>query len=84
MHHRQVTKTGKARDHDILALCGSWGRTDKWTAIREIEQRLVRYYVMDHLGHTADVLVVGTGNARHLRTSPDPSLQNNLEFLPDC
>lgn len=84
MRQCQVTRTRKARDGDILALCGLWGHTDKFRAIQEIKWRWVRYFVRERFGQEVDVVVVPMGSAEYLRTSRDLSLQNNLEFLPDC
>ena len=37
MANRRVRQTGKDRDHDIIALCGTWGRSSKAEAIAAIE-----------------------------------------------
>ena len=51
MANLQVNRTGKeGGSGDITALCGGWGRSSKAEAIREIENRLHRYYVQDSYG----------------------------------
>ena len=76
--------TGKDRDGDITALCGTWGRVSKQTAIREIENRLHRYFVQDRLGRQANVIVVNGQYGKHLRTDPNSSCSDNLDNLPNC
>ena len=84
MADRRVTSTGKDRDSDITALCGSWGRTPKGVAIIEIEGRLHTYFVQDRLGRRADVHVVAGPGGKYLRTDPNSSCSDNLDSLPNC
>ncbi len=84
MADRRVTSTGKDRDGDITALCGSWGRTPKSVAIIEIEGRLHTYFVQDRLGRRADVHVVTGPRGKYLRTDPNSSCSDNLDSLPNC
>ena len=84
MANRRVTRTGKDRSRDITALCGSWGRTTKATAISEIEAGWHAYYVQDGLGRIADVHVVNAVTGKYLRTDPNSSCSDNLNNLPDC
>lgn len=81
---RRVTRTGKDRDRDITALCGSWGRVSKETAIYQIDNRLRRYFVEDRFGRRANVIVVNGPRSRHLRTDPNSSCTDNLDSLPNC
>ena len=80
----RVTRTGKDRFGDVTALCGSWGRTSKADAIREIEYRWHTYYVQDVYGRRADVHVVNGLTGKYLRTDPNSSCSDNLDNLPDC
>ena len=81
---RQVTRTGKDRDGDIAALCGTWGRVTKQVAIRQIENSLCRYFVQDQFGRQANVIVVNGPNGKYLRTDPNSSCSDNLDNLPNC
>ena len=84
MANLQVTRSGKDTEGDITALCGSWGRSSKVEAIRDIENNAHRYYVQTAPGSTVDVIVVTRNNRKHLRTDPDWTKKNNLDNLPDC
>ena len=84
MAYRQVTHTGKDNFGDITALCGSWGRTIKTDAIRDIEFGLHTYYVQDHYGRRATVRVVNGPTGKYLRTDPNSSCSDNLHSLPNC
>ena len=83
MADRQVTRTGKDRDGDILKLCGPWGVANKAEAIRHIETRAHRYYV-GRGTNPVWVIVVNGPHGKHLRSSPDGGVSNNLDSLPDC
>lgn len=86
MEDRRVTRTEKDEDGDITALCNpsaDWKRCSKSLAISDIENETYRYYV--EVGDKeVDVLVVKGQSGKHLRTSPDPTVHNNLDDLPDC
>ena len=84
MANLRVLRTGKDSYGDITALCGSWGRTSKALAIREIEQRSHSYYVQDIYGRVANVHVVNGPTEKYLRTDPNSSCSDNLDNLPDC
>lgn len=84
MAQLQVSRSAKSWDGDIIALCGGWGRSDKHTAIRDIEFGWNSYYVQDFLGNTANVLVVNGPSGKYLRTDPNSSCYDNLNNLPDC
>jgi len=68
---RQVTNSGKDRDKNITSLCGSWGSTSKATAIKEIKDGTLSYYVQQPLTSATKVIVVGTWPNEYLRTEPD-------------
>ncbi|MCY4437938.1 MAG: DUF3892 domain-containing protein [Chloroflexi bacterium] len=84
MANLRVLRTGKDGYGDITALCGSWGRTSKSLAIREIEQRLHIYYVKDIIGRIANVEVVNGSTGKYLRTERNSNCSDNLDNLPDC
>lgn len=84
MANRRVQQSGKDRDGDITALCGSWGRTAKQRAIAEIENRVHVYYTQDRLQRTARVIVVNGRYDKHLRTDPNSECSDNLDNLPNC
>ncbi len=83
MAERQVTKTGKDRDGDIIKLCGDFGEVYKAQAIREIKFRTHRYFVDEGWGRVY-VKVVPIRGVEHLRTAFDSTIRNNLDNLPDC
>lgn len=83
MAKRVVSRTGKDSDGDITRLCGSWGATQKATAIREIEGR-VHTYVVQAGGAEVVVRVKHGTTGKYLSTSPDGRSRNNLDDLPDC
>lgn len=87
MARRQVTRTRKDSDRDILALCNGsepWSPRAKADAINDIDLKIHSYYVT-HQDRTVDVHVAraATG-ARYLRTDWDSTTHNNLDDLPDC
>ena len=79
----QVTGSGKDQDGDITSLCGSWGRTSKAQAIREIEGRVHRYYVAE-ASPAVSVKVRTRGRTKYLTTEADGRSRNNLDNLPPC
>ena len=83
MASRQVTQSGKDQSGDITALCGVWGRSDKATAIRDIDSNTHFYFVMV-AGAGVAVKVVSGPRGRYLRTDPDRTTRNNLDDLPNC
>lgn len=81
----QITGTTKDRQGDITDLCGfGWNKTI-FTVMREIETGTNRYFV-NIGGQIADVYVVpATAYAKkHLRTTADTTVRNNLDYLPGC
>lgn len=87
MADRRVTKTNKATDGDILALCqdsATWSPRSKASAIADIEGKMDRYYV-NEAGYQSDVTVVTRDDGtKYLRTVADTGNKNNLDNLPDC
>ncbi len=87
MTDRQVTKTRKDEEGDILALCNDatfWSPRDKEDAIIDIESRLYRYFVTWPDGKETDIHVVEGPTGKYLRTDRDDTSKNNLDELPDC
>ena len=83
MADRLVARSDKDRDGDITALCGSFVRTPKATAIREINNRTHTYYT-NVGGRRTNVRVVTVGGVQHLTTNADGYKPNNLDNLPPC
>jgi hypothetical protein len=82
MTDRRVTHTGKNEDGTISSLCNPgqwWSPRAKADAVKDINDRLHRYYVLGG-GGEVDVRVVNG----HLRTDPDQTDKNNLLELPHC
>ena len=87
MADREVTRTRKDKDGDIVALCNSkevWSPKLKSMAILEIEEKIHRYFVkVDR--EEVDIHVVNDRlKGKYLRTDPDKTTINNLDDLPDC
>lgn len=86
MIQREVTKTKKDKDGDILALCNPgkyWSPKSKKDAISEINSKTINYYVIVD-GKRVDIHVVEDDGDEYLRTDPDNITTNNLDELPDC
>ena len=87
MADRSVTKSRKASDGDITALCGdsaSWSPRMKADAIADIETRMHTYTVTWPNGTRTSVHVVNGPTGKYLRTDRDQTSRNNLDDLPDC
>lgn len=86
MTKRQVTKTQKDDDGDILALCKdgeSWSPRYKADAINDIETRKHNYVVSVSLPEVTINVVKGQ-TGKYLRSTRDSNSPNNLDNLPDC
>ncbi len=87
MADREVTQSRKDDEGDIVALCNpntSWSPRQKDDAIRDIEGRLHRYFVILRGVGRVDIHVVRGPTGKYLRTDPDRASDNNLDDLPDC
>lgn len=87
MADRQVTRTRKDRDGDILALCNagqSWSPRQKRDAIDDIEMGRHSYFVRWADGKRTEIRVVNGPTGKYLRTDRDNTTRNNLDDLPDC
>lgn len=87
MADRQVTKTRKDRDGDILALCqdgAAWSPRSKADAIKDIDDKVHTYFVLWPGGLRTEVRVVEGAHGKYLRTDRDSTTRNNLDDLPDC
>ena len=74
MADRQVTRSRKERDGDILALCNPaavWSPRHKHDAIGDIEHGLRSYFVSVPGIGRADIHVVRGQHGKYLRTTPD-------------
>jgi len=86
MADRRVTQSRKDSDGDITALCNpgsTWSPRGKAGAIHDIDTETHTYFV-DRAGYRTDVDVVNGPTGKYLRTTPDPTSDNNLDNLPDC
>lgn len=84
---RQVNRSRKDADHDIVALCGApdWSPRLKADVIRDIETMVHSYFVLWTDGISTDVRVVNDRvKGKYLRTDRDNTTRNNLDDLPDC
>ncbi|MGE9808492.1 DUF3892 domain-containing protein [Janibacter sp. G1551] len=80
---KQVTKSKKDRDGDIIGLCGQGWSNTKTEAVTIIRRDATAYYVS--VGGRTVYVKVGTRNGRdYLTTSADSYSPNNLDDLPDC
>ena len=86
MADRQVTRTGKDRDGDIIKLCSSasWSPRQKADAIRDIDRGTHRYFVRWSDGMETTIRVVNGLAGKYLQTDRDQTTKNNLDDLPDC
>lgn len=83
MADRNVYRTQKDDDGDILALCNpgqTWSPRKKFDAISDIENDFHAYFSNGE----SKIQVVHGPNGKYLRTAPDGSTGNNLDELPDC
>lgn len=79
---KEVNKTGKNTDGDIIKLCGAWGSVTKKQARTAIKSDPESYHV-----NGSRVTVVNDPNVTdgfYLRTVADGTTGNNLDGLPDC
>lgn len=87
MADRRVTASRKDEEGDIVALCNAgewWSPRKKADAIKDIENKDHRYYVVTG-GKEVDIKVVPHSKfGKYLRTDPDKTTENNLDKLPDC
>jgi hypothetical protein len=83
MADRQVKRSGKNEDGDIMSLCGGWGSVSKVQAIKDIEAKTNRYYVAE-ASPSVWVVVRGQGSGKYLTTEADGRSRNNLDNLPNC
>ena len=83
---RQVTRSGKDKDGDIIKLCNraDWGEVSNVVAIQQIENRTHTYYVQQPGTSRVEVRVIHRNGRKHLQTTSDSSSKNNLDNLPDC
>lgn len=85
----EVKCSSKDRDGDILGIGGVNADGTRWylstlQAIADIKSGKHSFYVIVR-GYRVDVIVAKTETGReYLRTDPDKTTQNNLDYLPGC
>lgn len=80
---KEVTRSKKNSDGDIVGLCGAgWSRT-KSEAVRDIGIDSWAYYVAVNRRNVY-VRVGNRGGVPYLTTNPDGYRPNNLDDLPNC
>jgi|WetSurMetagenome_2_1015567.scaffolds.fasta_scaffold04925_4 hypothetical protein len=87
MAARQIKATRKNSDGDITMVCNAgelWSPKLVADVINDIENNYQSYYVMVQ-GKYVDVHVVNDAiKGKYLRTDPDKTKVNNLDYLPEC
>lgn len=86
MARRQVTRTGKDRQGNIISLCKpgeAWSPRSSSLCISDIESGTHSYYVSWPEKET-EIRVVNGTTGKYLRTDRDATTRNNLDDLPDC
>lgn len=87
MPRREVTRTDKDKDGDIIALCNPnqrWSPREKHDAISDIDNDIHEYYVKPSCYPEAKISVVKGNKGKYLRSNWDGTKKNNLKKLPDC
>lgn len=79
---RNVTGTGKDPDGDITSLCGDFVTVSKATAISDINAGTHVYMV--NSSTKVHVVEASGGKDAYLRTTANPSSDDNLDNLPNC
>lgn len=80
-------QTKKNNEGDIVALCNNleaWSPVIKEEAIKEIESGLHKYFVNILGKGNVFIKVVMGKSGKFLRTDPDETEINNLDYLADC
>lgn len=82
MATRNVKRSAKDKDGDIIGLCGdeAWSPRKKAAVIKDIEDGLHEYKVN---GRTT-VNVVDGPTGKYLRSTANKNDNDNLDNLPDC
>ena len=86
MIERQVSRSRKNRDGNIVAIChpdAHWSPRMKADAIADIEGGSYQYVVVWPERKT-EIRVVNGPSGKYLRTDRDNTSRNNLADLPDC
>jgi len=82
MSEREVTKTEKSTDGEIVAISGPWGTRRRSGALVDILHEQHEYFVSAPDGRRR-VLIVETDDGKRLRTEPDLTKPDPLQGLPD-
>lgn len=86
MVERKVTGSKKDVSGNIVALCNLsewWSPRFTIEAIDDIQEQFYSYYVIVD-GQKVDIKVINGPSGKYLRTDPDKTEMNNLDYLPDC
>lgn len=86
MVERKVTSSKKNVLGNIVALCNPgewWSPRPSEEAMVDIEESYYSYFVVVD-GQKVDIKVINGPMGKYLRTDPDKTKKNNLDFLPDC
>lgn len=86
MLHRKVTHVKKDSSGTITHLCNpgifDWGCETVQQVLSHLDNKTHRYFVREHGIFDVDVVPVGSGANRYVRTTADATDSNNLENLP--
>ena len=87
MAKRRVKETGKDSLGRITELCNYdeyWSPRKSEDAIKDIENGYHEYYVIENHQEVKIVVINDKIKGKYLRTDPDKTRSNNLDYLPDC
>jgi Protein of unknown function (DUF3892) len=87
MADRQVTRTRKDPEGNILALCldsAAWSPRQAADVINDIDNHVHTYFVLWPGGLRTEVRVIDAVAGKYVRTDRDNTTLNNLDDLPDC
>lgn len=82
MAEREVTKTQKSPEGDVLAISGTWGTRSRSAALVDILHEQHRYFVSTADG-VRPLMIVDADDGKRLRTDPDLERRDVLQNLPD-
>jgi len=87
MGRRRVTHSRKDNLGRITKLCNPnefWSPRKSEDAIKDIENSNHEYYVRVDNKEVTIVVIDDSKRGKYLRTDPDQTKDNNLDYLPDC
>jgi hypothetical protein len=86
MIERKIISSKKDSLGNITAVCNPgewWSPRSSEDVINDIEDLLYEYFVIVD-GAKVKISVVLGATGKYLRTDPDKTIKNNLDYLPDC